>query len=197
MLSETEVTARFKFYKGVFPGKNVSGSSFPDKLWPVCNYDDKITGLTARGFENPQKMITSSPSILGLSFDNIDEKIAGLTTRGFKNPQKMITSSPSILSYSFDKIDDKITGLTARGFENPQKMITSLPSILGLSFDNIDRKLRLCRRLGVDINNFINYTIVFVGMSSKNYIPILRQCNRLGCNPSPQNVFRIYSKRTF
>ena len=39
------------------------------------NIDEKIAGLTERGFKDPQKMITSLPAILGLSFDNIDRKL--------------------------------------------------------------------------------------------------------------------------
>ena len=35
----------------------------------------KIEGLRQRGFENPTKLITSLPAILGCAFDNIDRKI--------------------------------------------------------------------------------------------------------------------------
>jgi hypothetical protein len=35
----------------------------------------KIEGLRERGFENPTKLITSLPAILGYAFDNIDAKI--------------------------------------------------------------------------------------------------------------------------
>ena len=142
-------------------------------------------------------MITSWPTILGLLFENIDEKIAGLSARGFTNPQKMITTSPAILGYSFENIDDKIAGLSARGFTNPQKMIASLPAILDLSFENIDRKLKLCRRLGVDVDAFIARTIVFIGMSAKHYIPILRRSRLLKYDPSPSKVFKIYSEKSF
>jgi hypothetical protein len=46
----------------------------------------KIDGLRDRGFENPVKLITTSPPILGLAFENIDAKIEGLRSRGFDNP---------------------------------------------------------------------------------------------------------------
>jgi hypothetical protein len=39
------------------------------------NIDAKIEGLRQRGFENPIKLVTTSPSIPGLSFENIDRKI--------------------------------------------------------------------------------------------------------------------------
>jgi len=77
-------------------------------FFQIENIDAKIAGLTERGFENPQKMIASLPTILGLAFENIDAKIAGLTERGFENPQKMIASLPTILGYGFENIDAKI-----------------------------------------------------------------------------------------
>jgi hypothetical protein len=103
----------------------------------------KIEGLRARGFDNPTKLITTLPAILGLAFDNIDAKIAGLEERGFDNPTKLITTLPTILGYGFDNIDAKIAGLKERGFDNPTKLITSSPAILSYGFDNIDRKIRL------------------------------------------------------
>jgi len=197
MISAHNFLERRLFYKKIFGNERIESAMFPDKLWPVGNYDEKIRGLTDRGFKDPQKMITSLPSILGYSFENIDEKIRGLTDRGFKDPQKMITSSPSILGLSFENIDEKIRGLTDRGFKDPQKMITSLPSILGYSFENIDEKIRLTRRLKAKIGDFINCTIVFIGMSSKHYVPILRKCRELSLEPTPRNVFKIYAKKLF
>jgi len=197
MLSRSEREERVTYYSKIFGLENIGQRPFSPSLWPIASYDEKIRGLTERGFKDPQKMITSLPAILGLSFENIDEKIRGLTERGFKDPQKMITSSPAILGYSFENIDEKIRGFTERGFKDPQKMITSLPAILGLSFENIDRKIKLCRRLGVDVGAFIAKTIVFVGMSDRHYIRILRKCRALGEEPTPKNVFRIYSKKIF
>jgi hypothetical protein len=133
----------------------------------------KIEGLRQRRFENPTKLITSLPAILGYAFDNIDAKIEGLKSRGFENPTKLITTLPPILGlafenidakieglkqrgfenptklitsspgYAFENIDAKIEGLKSRGFENPTKLITTLPPILGYAFENIDRKIRL------------------------------------------------------
>jgi len=131
MLSADERMARFNFYTNIFGSKRLSRLIFSNYLWPIQNYNEKIVGLTERGFKNPQKMITS------------------------------------------------------------------LPAILGLSFDNIDRKLRLCRRLKIDVDAFIEYTIVFIGMSSKHYIPIARMCRETGKEPSPKNVFAIYKTRSF
>jgi hypothetical protein len=54
----------------------------------------KIDGLRERGFDNPVKLITSMPPILGLAFENIDAKLEGLKQRGFDNPTKLITTSP-------------------------------------------------------------------------------------------------------
>ncbi|OGZ12500.1 MAG: hypothetical protein A3D67_01730 [Candidatus Lloydbacteria bacterium RIFCSPHIGHO2_02_FULL_51_22] len=161
------------------------------------NIDEKIRGLTERGFKDPRKMIATFPQILGYSLENIDRKIRGLTERGFKDPQKMIASLPAILGYSLENIDRKIRGLTERGFKDPRKMIASLPAVLGLSFENIDRKMKLCRRLNVCIDDFIACTIVFIGMSAKHYIPILRKCRELGLEPTPRTVFKVYRSKTF
>jgi hypothetical protein len=68
----------------------------------------KIEGLRQRRFENPTKLITSLPAILGYAFDNIDAKIEGLKSRGFENPTKLITTLPPILGYAFENIDRKI-----------------------------------------------------------------------------------------
>jgi hypothetical protein len=110
----------------------------------------KIEGLRSRGFENPHKLITTSPSILGYAFENIDAKIAGLRERGFDNPHKLITSSPAILGLAFENIDAKIAGLRERGFDNPHKLITTSPSILGYAFENIDAKIAGLRERGFD-----------------------------------------------
>ncbi len=131
MIGETEVAARFAFYEAIFTSRDVHQTPFPDRLWPLCNYNEKIRGLTERGFKDPQKMVTS------------------------------------------------------------------LPAILGYSFDNIDRKLKLCRRLRVNPKGFIDCTIVFIGMSMKHYVPILRKCRQLNLEATPRNVFRVYRKKEF
>lgn len=231
MLAPHVRAEREEFYRSVFGEKKFPAIVlFRPSLWEVSAYPEKIAGLLARGFTNPQKMITSSPtilghsfdnidakieglrergfsnpqkmivslhSILGLSFDNIDRKIAGLRERGFKDPQKIIASLPAILGYSFDNIDEKIAGLSARGFTNPQKMIASSPAILCYSSKNIDRKLKLCRRLRVDVVLFITWTVMFISMSSKHYVPIARALRKQGKEPTPTNVFRIYKNQTF
>ena len=135
------------------------------RLYPEERIKAKIIGMGERGFSNPIKMITTMPTILGLSFDNIDGKIAGLTERGFGNSVKMITTQPAILGLAFDNIDRKIAGLTERGFGNPVKMITSMPSILGYSFDNIDRRLRLFRRL----INLYNLELSLISIMEGNF----------------------------
>jgi hypothetical protein len=93
----------------------------------------KIEGLRARGFDNPTKLITTLPAILGLAFDNIDAKIAGLKERGFDNPTKLITSSPAILSYGFDNIDRKIRLLYLLHGDRTKAIseLQALPPLLG------------------------------------------------------------------
>jgi len=112
-----------------------------------ASVDEKIEGLKQRGFDNPVKMISSLPQILGYAFENIDEKIEGLKQRGFDNPVKMISSLPPVLGYAFENIDEKIEGLKQRGFDNPVKMISSLPPVLGYAFENIDKKIRTFAKL--------------------------------------------------
>ena len=195
MLSEHEHEARKMAYVKTF-GQVWVDKQIPFKpaLWPASEISTKIAGLIERGFKDPQKLITSLPAILGLSFENIDTKIAGLIERGFKDPQKLITSLPAILGYSFENIDTKIAGLIERGFKDPQKLITSSPAILGLSFENIDTKIAKARRLGVDIQLFISYNFIFIGMSSKNYVPILKYCRAKKLNATPKNISNIYKK---
>jgi hypothetical protein len=41
----------------------------------------KIAGLRDRGFDNPHKLITSQPAVLGYGFENIDAKICRYTCR--------------------------------------------------------------------------------------------------------------------
>jgi hypothetical protein len=93
--------------------------------------------------------------------------------------------------------DEKLKGLSERGFKDPYKMIASSPAILGLSFDNIDEKLRKAKRLKANVDDFIAYTIVFIGMSAKHYIPILRKCRKDEVSPSPKSVFKIYKAKSF
>lgn len=198
MLPRLEATQRHVFYTAVFGEKCTRKNYlFPTALWPVVNYKIKILGLTKRGFKKPEKMIKLFPAILGLSFKNIDAKILNFAERGFESPEKMIATSPSILGYSFENIDTKILGLTERGFKSPQKMIAKLPTILGFSFKNIDRKLKKARRLKVNINAFISYTVVFIGISTKHYIPILRKCRMLNLEPTPKNIFGVYISKSY
>jgi len=117
-------------------------------LYPIESIKNTIQGLKERGFTNPEKMITSLPTIFNYSFENIDGKIQGLKERGFTNLEKMITSSPAVLSLSFENIDGKIQGLKERGFTNPEKMITSLPTIFNYSFENIDGKIQGLKERG-------------------------------------------------
>ena len=56
--------------------------------------------LRELGFNDPVKMIASSPPILGLAIDNIRSRIADLLKLGFNDPVKMVTSSPAILGYA-------------------------------------------------------------------------------------------------
>jgi hypothetical protein len=136
----------------------------------------KIDDLKALGFENPVKMITSSPAILGYSVkENIEPKIVELKALGFENPVKMITSSPAILGYSVkENIEPKIVELKALGFENPVKMITSLPTILGYSVkENIEPKIRR-------IQTYLDlYEIEFSAIELVQYFPSIIGYSRL------------------
>ena len=70
------------------------------QLPAIDNIRGKLDDLKALGFENPVKMITSLPAILGYAIDNIRGKLDDLKALGFENPVKMITSSPAILGYA-------------------------------------------------------------------------------------------------
>src|SRR5436189_6477771 len=85
----------------------------------------KIEGLRQRGFDNPHKLITSSPAILGYGFENIDAKIEGLRSRGFDNPLKLITSLPAMLGLGFEYIDLKIAVLTTPDVHRAETLVTT------------------------------------------------------------------------
>src|SRR6185369_15349215 len=103
----------------------------------------RIDDLGELGVADPVKMITSSPTILGLAIDNIRGRIAGLRELGFNDPVKMITSSPTILGLAIDNIRGKITDLRELGFSDPVKMVTSRPAILGYARERV----LLCSRI--------------------------------------------------
>ena len=77
-------------------------------LWTPKVVDDHLNGLLQRGFTNPNKMVESSPAILGYAFENIDAKLQGLRERGFTNPNKMVESLPAILGLAFENIDRRL-----------------------------------------------------------------------------------------
>ena len=41
------------------------------------------------------------------------------------------------------------------------------------------------------MDDFISTTVVFIGMSAKHYIPILRKYRERGLEPTPRNVFKM------
>ena len=116
-------------------------------LYPKDAIQNKIKGLKERGFKDPVKMITTSPEVLNLGWENIDGKIKELKERGFKDPVKMITARPQVLGLGWENIDGKIKGLKERGFKDPVKMITARPQVLGLGWENIDGKLMMLKGL--------------------------------------------------
>lgn len=71
--------------------------------------ETRFEDLKARGFDNPQKMITSAPPILGLSIDNIDQKLEILKKLQSQfdlplKPQEIIEKNLPILGTKIDKI---------------------------------------------------------------------------------------------
>ena len=145
MISDIDREARIAFYTGLFGADWVTRvKNHISALWSIESYKEKVQGLTARGFTNPQKMITSLPTILGYSFDNIDEKIQGLTARGFSDPQKMITSLPTILGYSFENIDRKIRHARRLGVD-VYTYAAYTPVFCGMSVKNYVPIARYCR----------------------------------------------------
>src|SRR4029078_4287222 len=64
----------------------------------------RIADLHDLGFADPVKMVTSSPTILGLAIDNIRGRITELRELGFSDPVKMVTSRPAILGYARERV---------------------------------------------------------------------------------------------
>ncbi len=96
-------------------------------LPPVEVIEQRISDLTALGFDNPVKMITSSPAILGYAIDNIRGKISDLTALGFDNPVKMITSSPAILGYAPERLR-LVAGIVANLDDRRDSMVMQIIS---------------------------------------------------------------------
>jgi hypothetical protein len=74
-------------------GRGISGP-FMHPQSGLKNIDRKLTALRERGFSDPQKLVESSPPILGYAIENIDAKLQHLAERGFVNPRRMVESFP-------------------------------------------------------------------------------------------------------
>ena len=126
---------------------------------------EAIENLTKKGFNDPIKMISTFPPILGYSFENIDNKIKGLEERGFQDPIKMISTLPPILGYSFENIDKKLhlfNSIISKYSLNfsATSLIEYFPSALGNKMD----KLYVVTRIMTDIydnNNDVDEKTIF------------------------------------
>ncbi len=134
VLRDFEMAARIEFYKRVLPERVFSSHiKRQPSLWPIEAYDEKIKGLSERGFANPVKLILVSPAVLGYSFLVIDAKISGLRDRGFKDPVTLITAMPAILGYSFKNIDRKIRFARRVKYPHFVELIEYCPLLIGVS----------------------------------------------------------------
>ena len=198
--TEGEREKRESYLKDIIGFSQEKIDKLKEKTPSLCSIKsiiEKVNGLKDRGFTNPNKMIESLPSILGLAFENIDAKISGLKDRGFTNPNKMIESLPPILSYGFENIDTKISGLKDRGFTNPTKMIGSSPAILSYGFGNIDSKVNLLSKLSnlyrINLNPIttIESNPAILGVKFKKLIVIARVLREY--QPSSDDIQRKIS----
>lgn len=126
---------------GLTPGSVSKIDRRKGDIGSVEKVTETIQGLKARGFADPVKLATNSPSILGLTLEKIDAKVAWLASRGFADPVKLVSNHPRILSYRIESMDAKFEGLKDRGFSSPVKLVVMVPSVLGMSFANIDAKI--------------------------------------------------------
>ena len=140
--------------------------------------DAKIEGLKQRGFENPHKLITSLPAILGYGFENIDRKIRllyllhGDRTKAISE----LAAFPPLLGYKWRRLlfavrtshADRLRKLITisprllaaakgkTGSDNPARLAAAARAIKGLDIDQIIEELvndkridpRLARALG-------------------------------------------------
>jgi mTERF protein len=104
-------------------------------------------------------MVTSLPTILGYSLENIRGKIAGLHKLDFADPVKMITSFPPILGYSIGNIRDKLADLRELGFADPVKVVMAKPAILGHSRERVLLCGRIIMRLEERTGNMLGRLI--------------------------------------
>jgi len=122
--------------------------------------DAKIEGLKQRGFDNPTKLITSSPAILGYAFENIDRKIRLLYFLHGNRAKAIreLEAFPALLGYKWRRL------LFAVRTSNPdglRKLITISPQLLATAkgktgSDNPARLATAARALkGLDTHQII------------------------------------------
>jgi hypothetical protein len=89
----------------------------------------KVEGLRARGFDNPTKLITSSPAILGYGFENIDRKIRLLYLLHGDRARAIseLEAFPPLLGYKWRRLLFAVRASHAGGL---RKLITISPRLL-------------------------------------------------------------------
>ena len=108
---------------------------------------DNFAFLLKMGYtkEEVVKMTKSSPSIYGLSKENIKQKIKDMNTLGYTKEEviKMTKSLPQIYSYSIENMKQKIEDIISLGYTKEEviKMTKSLPQIYGLSIESMKQKI--------------------------------------------------------
>lgn len=146
MMSGTEMSKRLSFYKSVLSERVLASHvKRQPALWPIEAYEEKIKGLSLRGFEDPKKMIMSSPAVLGYSFETIDAKIKGLLERGFTDPVHLITVMPALFGYSFKNIDRKMRFARRVHYPFFVQLIEYSPLLIGVSFKRYMYTARVLR----------------------------------------------------
>ena len=93
------------------------------------NIDAKIAGLRDRGFDNPHKLITSLPAILGLAFDNIDRKIRLLYLLHGDRAKAIseLQALPNLLGYKWRRL---LFAVRASHPDGLRKLIALNPKLL-------------------------------------------------------------------
>lgn len=129
--------------------------------------DEKLVGLKARGFANPEAVINRWPQLLVYSLDAVDEKLTGLKESGFNDPVRFITKNGSVVGMSMESIKRKLEMMQKQGF-NAVEIYETNPTSLNLSQQTLSRKISDLRDRGFDPKKIISKDPGILTFSIKN-----------------------------
>ncbi len=196
-IQPTVVAQRGEFFSALLsPQAFKRLSSRHHNLLPEATYTKKIDQLRKLGFENPGQLIRQGYETLTISINKIKDTMNWLRVLGFRNPHHMVMLAPSILYKSTESMGVIVELVLAQSLDEPLRVIESYPALLIRSQENVRQKIRLIHRLKVaNVEDYLRYNPLLVGMDIRRIIPILKQCKEAGEFPTPKQFDRYYRAR--